>query len=74
MNFKYGITRSFFFNKKTYDLLSDPYNKSLYDDYLSLGNFTELNLSIYITDSIDKKILNLFKFDFNIKKISQKSI
>jgi hypothetical protein len=71
----YGITRSFFLNKKTYDLLNTIYNKSqklyrsLYDDYLSLGNFTELILYIYITDNIDKKILNLFKFDFGIKKI-----
>ena len=71
----YGITRSFFLNKKTYDLLNTTYNKSqqlyksLYDDYLSLGNFTELILYIYITDNIDKKILNLFKFDFGIKKI-----
>jgi len=71
----YGITRSFFLNKKTYDLLNTKYNKSqqlyksLYDDYLSLGNFTELILYIYITDNIDKKILNLFKFDFGIKKI-----
>jgi hypothetical protein len=72
----YGITRSFFLNKKTYDLLNTIYNKSqklyrsLYDDYLSLGNFTELILYIYITDNIDKKILNLFKFDFGIKKIT----
>jgi len=36
---------------------------------LSLGNFTELILYIYINDNIDKKILNLFKFDFGIKKI-----
>jgi len=72
----YGITRSFFLNKKTYNLLNTTYNKSqqqyksLYDDYLSLGNFTELILYIYITENIDKKILNLFKFDFGIKKIS----
>jgi hypothetical protein len=72
----YGITRSFFLNKKTYDLLNNIYNKSqqlyksLYNDYLSLGNFTELILYIYITENIDKKILNLFKFDFGIKKIS----
>ena len=71
----YGITRSFFLDKKTYDLLYATYDKSqklyktLYDDYLSLGNFTELILYIYITDNIDKKILNLFKFDFGIKKI-----
>ncbi|MBC8390161.1 MAG: hypothetical protein ISS14_02720 [Actinobacteria bacterium] len=72
----YGITRSFFLNKKTYDLFNTIYNKSkklyrsLYDDYLSLGNFTELILYIYITDNIDKKILNLFKLDFGIKKIT----
>jgi hypothetical protein len=72
----YGITRSFFLNKKTYNLLNTTYNKSqklyrsLYDDYLSLGNFTELILYVYITDNIDKKILNLFKFDFGIKKIT----
>jgi len=72
----YGITRSFFLNKRTYDLLNTIYNKSqklyksLYDDYLSLGNLTELILYIYITDNIDKKILNLFKFDFGIKKIT----
>jgi len=72
----YGITRSFFLNKKTYDLLNTTYNKSqklyksLYNDYLSLGNFTELILYIYITDNIGKKILNLFKFDFGIKKIT----
>ena len=71
----YGITRSFFLDKKTYDLLNTIYKKSqelyktLYDDYLSVGNFTELILYIYITDNIDKKILNLFKFDFGIKKI-----
>jgi len=71
----YGITRSFFLNKKTYDLLHAIYKKSqelyktLYDDYLSMGNFTELILYVYITDNIDKKILNLFKFDFGIKKI-----
>jgi len=66
---------SFFLDKKTYDLLHSAYNKSqqlyktLYDDYLSLGNFTELILYIYTTDNIEKKILNLFKFDFGIKKI-----
>ena len=71
----YGITMSFFLNRNTYDQLNTIYNKSqqlyksLYDDYLSLGNFTELILYIYITDNIDKKILNLFKFDFGIKKI-----
>jgi len=72
---EYGITRSFFLNKKTYDLLHSTYKKSLglykklYDDYLSLGNFTELILYIYITGNIDKKILGVFKFDFGIKKI-----
>jgi len=72
----YGITRSFFLNKKTYDLLHSAYKKSLglykklYDDYLSMGNFTELILYIYITDNIEKKILDLFKFDFGIKKIT----
>ena len=71
----YGITRSFFLDKKTYDLLHATYDKSqqlyktLHDDYLSLGNFTELILYIYTTDNIEKKILNLFKFDFGIKKI-----
>ena len=40
----YGITRLFILNKKTYDLLNTTYNKSLYDGYLSLGNFTELIL------------------------------
>jgi len=73
---EYGITRSFFLNMKTYNLFHSAYKKSqelyktLYDDYLSLGNFTELILYIYITDNIDKKILNLFKFDFGIKKIT----
>jgi len=72
---EYGITRSFFLNKKTYNLLHSAYKKSqelyktLFDDYLSLGNFTELILYIYITDNIEKKILNVFKFDFGIKKI-----
>ncbi|MCL5070383.1 MAG: hypothetical protein M1308_05740 [Actinobacteria bacterium] len=71
----YGITRSFFFDKKTYGLLHTIYNKSqqlyktLYDDYLSLGNFTELILYIYTANNVEKKILNLFKFDFGIKKI-----
>src|SRR4030042_4198408 len=42
---RYGITRSFFLNKKTYNLLHTTYKKSqelykaLYDDYLSMGNF-----------------------------------
>jgi len=73
---EYGITRSFFLNKKTYDLLHSAYKKSqeiyktLFDDYLSLGNFTELILYIYITSNIEKKILNVFKFDFGIKKIN----
>ena len=72
----YGITRSFFLDKKTYDLLHVIYNKSqelyktLYGDYLSLGNFTELILYIYIADNIEKKILDVFKFDFGIKKIT----
>ena len=72
----YGITRSLFLDKKTYDLLHTTYNKSqqlyktLYDDYLSMGNFTELILYIYATDNIEKKILNLFKFNFGIKKIT----
>ena len=72
----FGITRSFFLDKKTYDLLHVIYNKSqqlyktLYDDYLSLGNFAELILYIYITENIDKKILDVFKFDFGIKKIT----
>ena len=71
----YGITRSFFLDKKTYDLLHVIYDKSqelyktLYGDYLSLGNFTELILYIYIADNIEKKILDVFKFDFGIKKI-----
>ena len=71
----YGITRSFFLNRNTYEQLNTIYNKSqqlyksLYDDYLSLGNYTELILYIYITGNIDKKILNLFNFDFGIKKI-----
>jgi hypothetical protein len=71
----YGITRSFFLDKKTYDLLNTTYDKSqqlyktLHDDYLSLGNFTELILYIYTTNNIEKKILNLFKFDFGSKKI-----
>ena len=71
----YGITRSFFLNKKTYNLLHVIYKRSqelyktLYDDYLSMGNFTELILYIYITGNIEKKILDVFKFDFGIKKI-----
>jgi hypothetical protein len=72
----YGITRSFFLNKKTYDLLNTIYNKSqklyrsLYDDYLSLGNFTELILYVYITDNIDKKILNLILVSRELLKIN----
>jgi hypothetical protein len=72
----YGITRSFFLNKKTYDLLHAAYKKSQelyktrYNDYLSMGNFTELILYIYITENIEKKILDIFKFDFGVKKIS----
>ena len=71
----YGITRSFFLNKKTYNLLHTTYKKSqelyrtLYDDYLSMGNFTELILYIYINDNIEKKILDVFNFDFGIEKI-----
>jgi len=71
----YGVTRSFFLNKKTHNLLHSAYKKSqelyknLYDDYLSMGNFTELILYIYITDNIENKILDIFKFDFDIKKI-----
>lgn len=71
----YGITRSFFLDKKTYNLLHKTYKKAqglyktLYDDYLSMGNFTELILYIYITNNIEKKILDIFKFDFGIKKI-----
>jgi len=73
---EYGITRSFFLNRKTYDLLHSSYKKSqelyktLFDDYLSLGNFAELILYIYIVDNVEKKILDVFKFDFGIKKIS----
>jgi len=73
----YGITRSFFLDKKTYNLLHKTYKKSqelyktVYDDYLSMGNFTELILYIYVTGNIEKKILNVFKFDFAIKKIMQ---
>ena len=72
----YGITRSFFLNKKTYNLLHSAYKKSqelyktLFDDYLSLGNFAELILYIYIVDNVEKKILDVFKFDFGIKKIN----
>ena len=72
----YGITRSFFLNNKTYDLLHTTYKKSqelyktLYDDYLSMGNFTELILYIYITDNIEKKILDVFKFDFAVKRMT----
>ena len=72
----YGITRSFFLDKKTYNLLHKTYKKSqelyktLYDDYLSMGNFAELILYIYVTNNIEKKILNIFKFDFGIKKIT----
>ena len=72
----YGITRSFFLNKKTYDLLHATYKKSqelyktLYDDYLSMGNFTELILYIYVTNNVEKKILDVFNFDFDIEKIT----
>ena len=44
--------------------------KKLYDDYLSMGNFTELILCIYVTNNMEKKILDVFKFDFGIKKIA----
>ncbi len=60
---------------ETYDLLHSIYKKSLglykklYDDYLSIGNFTELILYIYITDNIEKEVPNIFKFDFGVKKI-----
>jgi len=73
---EYGITRSFFLDRKTYDLLHSSYKKSqelyktLFDDYLSLGNFTELILYIYIIGNIEKEILNVFKFEFSIKKIN----
>ncbi|MBA7509221.1 hypothetical protein ES705_01167 [subsurface metagenome] len=72
----YGITRSFFLDKKIYDLLHVVYNRSQelyktrYDDYLSMGNFTELILYIYITDNVEKKILDVFKFNFGIQKIT----
>ena len=72
----YGITRSFFLDKKTYNLLHEIYKKSqelyrtLYDDYLSMGNFTELILFIYVTNNIEKKILDVFDFDFGIKKMN----
>ncbi len=72
----YGIIRSFFLNKKTYNLLHATYKKSLglykilYDDYLSMGNFAELILYIYITNNINKEIFNIFKFDFGIIKIN----
>ena len=71
----YGITRSFFLNKKTYDLLHTTYKqsrelyKTRYVSYLSMGNFTELILYIYITDIVEKKILDVIKFDFGIKKM-----
>ena len=69
------ITRSFFLSKKTYDSFHAAYKKSqglykkLYDDYLSMGNFTKLILYIYITNNIEKKILDVFEFDFDIRKI-----
>ena len=34
-----------------------------------MGNITELMLYIYITENIEKKILDVFKFDFGIEKI-----
>ena len=70
----YGITRSFFLGKKTYDLLHATYKKSqelykkLYDDYLSLGNFTELILYIYITDNIEKKFLMYLNLTLAFRK------
>ena len=72
----YGITRSFFLDKKTYDLLHKTYKKSqvlyktLYDDYLSMGNFTELILYFYVVGKIEEKILDVIDFDFGIKKIN----
>jgi len=72
----YGITRSFFLDKKTYDLLHKTYKKAhgsykvLYDDYLSMGNFTELLLYLYVIGKIEEKILNVIDFDFGIKKIN----
>jgi len=44
--------------------------KTLYDDYLSMGNFTELILYIYVTNNVEKKILDVFNFDFDIEKIT----
>ena len=35
-----------------------------------MGNFTELILYIYVTGNIEKKILNIFKFDFGVKKMN----
>ena len=72
----YGITRSFFLDKKTYELLHKSYKRSQelykkhYDGYLSMGNFTELILYIYIANNIEKKILDVFNFDFGIEKIT----
>jgi len=72
----FGIVRPFFLDNKTYNLLHVIYKRSqelyktLYDDYLSMGNFTELILYIYIIDNVDKNILDVFKFDFGIKKIT----
>ena len=39
-----------------------------------MGNFTELILYIYDTSNIEKKILDVFKFDFGIKKIERVAI
>ena len=72
----YGVTRSFFLDKETYNLLHKRYKKSqvlyrtLYDDYLSMGNFTELILHLYVVDNIEEKILDVFDFDFGIAKIN----
>jgi len=44
--------------------------KTLYDEYLSMGNFTELILYIYVTSNIEKKILDVFNFNFGIEKIT----
>ncbi len=72
----YGITSLFFLNKKAYDLLYKSYQiaqdlyRTVYVDYLSMGNFTELILYIYVTNNMEKKILDVFNFDFGVEKIS----
>ena len=43
--------------------------KTLYDDYLSMGNFTELILYLYVVGKIEENILDVINFDFGIKKI-----